>query len=187
MVWRFPLTFLQDTDYSPEQDVRAGAHSDYGSITLLFQRVGQPGLEIRPPGDSDTWSPVPVFPHNYPSDKMPPILVNIGDLMSYWTNGLLRSTVHRVIFPKDTRAGQDRYSLVYFCHPKDDAELVAVPSPIVRQHREKTGQAAEDEGLHRYGGGMEGKRAMTAREHLVKRLNATYSNRVDRSTDPAAA
>lgn len=29
-----------------------------------------------------------------------PILVNIGDLLSYWTNGLLKSTVHRVVFPK---------------------------------------------------------------------------------------
>ncbi len=30
----------------------------------------------------------------------PPILMNIGDLLSYWTNGLLRSTVHRVVFPR---------------------------------------------------------------------------------------
>ncbi|KAK4908401.1 hypothetical protein LTR66_017566, partial [Elasticomyces elasticus] len=38
-----------DIEYEPEVDVRAGAHSDYGSITLLFQRPSQPGLEIRPP------------------------------------------------------------------------------------------------------------------------------------------
>jgi len=36
-------------DFQPSVDIRAGAHSDYGSITLLFQRPGQPGLEIIPP------------------------------------------------------------------------------------------------------------------------------------------
>ncbi|KAK5079040.1 hypothetical protein LTR64_002539 [Lithohypha guttulata] len=169
------------TDYSLDNDVRAGAHSDYGSITLLFQRSSQPGLEIRPPGGTDTWAPVAVFPPNYASSSLPPILVNIGDLMSYWTSGLLRSTVHRVIFPKDTKAGQDRYSLVYFCHPRDDVELEAVPSRIVREHKRRIGQADEDETLHGYGGGMNGKRAMTAREHLTKRLSATYSHRVERS------
>jgi len=37
------------SDFQPSVDIRAGAHSDYGSITLLFQRPGQPGLEIIPP------------------------------------------------------------------------------------------------------------------------------------------
>lgn len=98
--------------------------------------------------------------------------------MSYWTNGLLRSTVHRVIFPKDTKAGQSRYSLVYFCHPKDDVELVPVPSQMVRDHRDEISQ--EDEAAYGYGGGMDGRRAMTAREHLVKRLDATYSHRTQK-------
>lgn len=92
-------------------DVRAGAHSDYGSITLLFQRPGQPGLEILTP--SKTWAPVAISPSGTEHDASPPILVNIGDLFSYWTNGLLRSTVHRVIFPKESRrGGEDRYRLV---------------------------------------------------------------------------
>lgn len=74
--------------------VRAGAHSDYGSITLLFQRPGQPGLEILPPssqtnGPRNTsndapWTPVPVTPPGTENDLSPPILVNIGDLLSYW-------------------------------------------------------------------------------------------------------
>lgn len=178
------LTTPQDAEYSPDTDVRAGAHSDYGSITLLFQRPSQPGLEIRPDPNSDSWAPVPVFPPNYPSSTFPPILVNIGDLMSYWTSGLLRSTVHRVIFPKDTKASEDRYTVAYFCHPSDDEELVAVPSPVVRDHREamlKQGKQVDE--FYGYGGGAAGRRALTAREHLMKRLGATYSHRVDRSNE----
>lgn len=167
--------------FDVDTDVRAGAHSDYGSVTLLFQRPGQPGLEIRPPGNDESWAPVAVFPEGHEDDKVPPILVNIGDVMSYWTHGLLRSTVHRVIFPKDTKAGQDRYSIAYFCHPMDECELEAVPSRLVKEQKQKIGQANEDESLHGYGGGMGGERAMTAKEHLLKRLQATYKTRVERT------
>lgn len=159
-----------DMDYNPEVDVRAGAHSDYGSITLLFQRLSQPGLEIRTP--EDTWAPVPVIPGGYTtSTTFPPILVNIGDLLSYWTNGILKSTVHRVIFPKDAKRGEDRYSIAYFCHPSHETELVPVPSRMVAAH------VLEDGTEVGYGGGAATKRAITAKEHLLNRLEATYGFR----------
>ncbi|KAL4796005.1 putative oxidoreductase [Aspergillus venezuelensis] len=175
--------------YDHETDVRAGAHSDYGSITLLFQRPGQPGLEIRTPEGG--WAPVPVEPGNTSSssDKegeyaFPPILVNIGDLLSYWTDGLLKSTVHRVVFPASERtwnSSHDRYSIVYFCHPLDRTELVPVPSEVVRAYRD--GKSKEDGEKVGFGGGAgtllleEGKKALTAAEHLMLRLNATYDFR----------
>lgn len=162
--------------------MRAGAHSDYGSVTLLFQRAGQPGLEIRTP--EGTWASVPIVPG--PEDEgeadadvgaFPPILVNIGDLLSYWTDGLLKSTVHRVVFPlaEQSRSDpQDRYTLVYFCHPVDSTELVPVPSEMVKRHREQTGGV----GVVGFGGGAgtlePGKRPLTALEHLESRLAATY-------------
>lgn len=171
--------------YKHGEDERAGAHSDYGSITLLFQRAGQPGLEILGPDGS--WAPVPVFPDGSPppssSTAFPPILVNIGDLLTYWTDGLLKSTVHRVVFPaeghrpQDSGSGQDRYSVVYFCHPLDTAELVPVPSEIVAAFRENGRQDTQVG----FGGGAgswaPGKRALTAAEHLESRLNATYNFR----------
>ena len=55
-----------------------------GSITLLFQRQGQPGLEILT--SRSLWSPVPVNPPGTEDDPFPPILINIGDLMHFWTN-----------------------------------------------------------------------------------------------------
>lgn len=153
-----------------ETDIRAGAHSDYGSCTLLFQRAGQPGLEIRT-ANNESWAPVAVIPDSYKktSTTTPPILVNIGDLLSYWTNGLLKSTVHRVIFPAGEK--NDRYSIAYFCHPANDEKLIPVPSRLVRDCKLEEGAEVG------YGGGASTERAMTAREHLMNRLEATYGFR----------
>lgn len=152
------------SNYDQETDIRAGAHSDYGTITLLFQRPGQPGLEILASrrGDKiEQWHSVPVNPLG---EAHTPILVNVGDLLEYWTNGLLKSAVHRVIFPKDGK-GEDRYSMAYFCHPLDDARLEAVPSKMVEEKSRngKFGQNGDE-------------RVMTAKEHLESRLAATYAS-----------
>ncbi|KAL4741935.1 hypothetical protein BDV11DRAFT_181700 [Aspergillus similis] len=183
----------QTADYDHAVDVRAGAHSDYGSITLLFQRPGQPGLEILTP--EGTWAPVAVEPGrpNPSGDEVngeftfPPILVNIGDLLSYWTDGLLKSTVHRVVFPASERTGnssQDRYSIVFFCHPLYSTELIPVPSNVVKAYREEKGAGVEEK--VGFGGGAgnlaPGRRTLTAAEHLAMRLNATYDFRQEAST-----
>ena len=130
-------------------------------MTLLFQRPSQPGLEIRKPDSS--WSPVAVSPPGTENDALPPIVVNIGDLLSYWTNGLLKSTVHRVNIPKVGK--RDRYSIAFFCHPVASTELIPIPSKIVSEMRGTLD-----------GKGQSGitKRVMTAKEHLHNRLAAVY-------------
>ncbi|KAI1342126.1 2OG-Fe(II) oxygenase superfamily protein [Xylariaceae sp. FL0016] len=157
-----------------ESDVRAGAHSDYGSVTLLFRLKGQAGLELLSPR-TNSWQPVPVCPPGTENDPSPPILVNIGDLLEYWTNGLLRSTVHRVTDGTSGSAAgltegesitDPRYSLVFFCHPANNTLLGAIPSERVRNYRggiddAKTGNRNE-------------RKTMTAVEHLQMRLQATY-------------
>ncbi|KAK3901857.1 hypothetical protein C8A05DRAFT_16021 [Staphylotrichum tortipilum] len=151
-------------------DVRAGAHSDYGSLTLLFRLRGQAGLEILL-RDGTTWSPVPVVPEGTEDDPAPPILMNIGDLLAYWTGGLLRSTVHRVVFQEGGNkvAGEagdgTRYSIAYFCHPFGGAELGVVPSERVKGYR---GEGAK-------GNPYAERRVMTADEHLQMRLKASYA------------
>ncbi len=87
-------------------DLSAKRHTP-GSLTLLFQRPSQPGLEIQTP--DSVWAPASVYPPGTEDDGFPPILVNIGDLLSYWTDGLLKSTVHRVVFPDGGR--DNRYSM----------------------------------------------------------------------------
>ncbi|KAI0198993.1 2OG-Fe(II) oxygenase superfamily protein [Astrocystis sublimbata] len=168
------------TPSAQESDVRAGAHSDYGSVTLLFRLRGQAGLEILTP--SNDWEPVPVCPPGTEEDLLPPILVNIGDLLSYWTNGLLRSTVHRVSFASSRMSENDahaaclvdgestkdpRYSIVYFCHPANDTLLTAVPSERVRSF--KGGLASSNAGNP-----YAERKVLTADQHLKNRLEATY-------------
>ncbi|KAI1438764.1 2OG-Fe(II) oxygenase superfamily protein [Xylaria sp. CBS 124048] len=162
------------TPSAQEADIRAGAHSDYGSVTLLFRLKGQAGLEIQTPAGD--WAPVPVCPPGTEEDAMPPILINIGDLLSYWTNGLFRSTVHRVTFGgTGTDAGltdgesstDPRYSMAYFCHPANDVSLTAVPSERVRNFK---GELATSNAGNPYAE----RKVMTAAEHLKMRLQATY-------------
>lgn len=175
-----PLSAISGTKAEGE-DVRAGAHSDYGSMTMLFRLRGQAGLEIlthsNDGGDDDNrqaWSPVPVCPPGTEADPAPPILVNIGDLLSYWTNGLLRSTVHRVVFPgkggpvvegeSDT---EPRYSIAYFCHPVGTMPLTPVPSERVRSFKPPLRAAAEQ------GNPYAERKVMTADEHLRMRYGCS--------------
>ena len=122
----------------------------------MFEKFG-------PNASIPQWTPVPVFPPGTESDLSPPILVNIGDLLCYWTNGLLKSTVHRVVFPKTgPEGGKDRYSMAFFAHPVGTTILEPIPSKMVSELRSLNGV------------GPEGKKAITADEHLMGRLKATY-------------
>ena len=77
--------------------------------------------------------------------------------MQFWTNGLLKSTVHRVVFPDGE--SQDRYSIAYFCHPLDDLTIEAVPSPRIRERLVAESTSEEK---------------ITAGGYLTKRLRETY-------------
>lgn len=147
----------------PEAVIRAGAHTDYGGITLLFQREGQEGLEILSPV-TKKWEAVPFvgpLPEYAAQQAAPPIVVNIADLLSYWTGGVLKLTVHRVKFPPAAQlTGQDRYLIVFFLHPSHDALLEPVPLPTVQQVTTRGANAALT--------------VLTAGQHLRNRLAATY-------------
>lgn len=97
--------------------IRAGAHSDYGSITLLFQDpVG--GLEVKTAGGE--WTAAPVIPDT--------VLVNTGDLTQRWSNDMFRSTKHRVGLPMGDSIHKSRYSIAFFCQPDHDAEITCIES-----------------------------------------------------------
>jgi isopenicillin N synthase-like dioxygenase len=84
--------------------MRIGEHSDYGTITLLWQINDVPGLEVQDLGGA--WHPVP-----YAEDG---VVVNIGDLLQRWTNDYFVSTKHRVV---NTHIDQTRYSMPHFVDP----------------------------------------------------------------------
>lgn len=90
---------------------RAGAHSDYGSLTILLPQEGRKGLEVCLP--SGAWAPVVAPPDAF--------VINIGDLMARWTNDAWVSTLHRVVALPDQPA---RQSLAYFHQPNWSAEIV---------------------------------------------------------------
>ena len=136
--------------------VRAGEHSDYGSITLLFQDTTG-GLEVKSP--QGTWVRATPIENT--------IVVNAGDLLSRWSNDRIRSTRHRVIQPppkpEDMEDADDsnamfpaRYSIAYFCNPNFDRWIEALP-----------GTWEGDEKGKKYDGIKSG-------EYLVRRLAATY-------------
>ena len=88
---------------------RAGEHTDYGSITLLFQDDAG-GLEVRTrAGEWIAATPIPGT-----------VVVNTGDLMQRWTNHVFCSTPHRVNL---TTTERDRHSIAFFCHPNHSADI----------------------------------------------------------------
>ncbi|CAK9439186.1 uncharacterized protein LODBEIA_P34100 [Lodderomyces beijingensis] len=148
-----------------EGEIRAGAHTDYGSMTLLFQRRNQEGLEIYSP-ISKRWEKVPyVETENTGAAMAPPIVMNIGDLLSYWTAGLLKSTIHRVKFDASESRKEDRYSIVFFSHPSDETLLEPVPSPLIRARARSGRGVTKDEAKGEF---------ITALEHLQRKLAPTY-------------
>lgn len=109
-----PVSALRLLDYpgqASEGSMGAGAHTDYGSLTILMPGDGSRGLDIRGP---DGWREVNPAPGAF--------VVNIGDLMERWTGGRWTSTLHRV---RATR--ERRMSLVFFQQPDWGAEIATLP------------------------------------------------------------
>ncbi len=80
--------------------IGCGAHTDWGLLTILLQdEVG--GLEVR--NSNDEWIRAPHIADTF--------IVNLGDLVQFMTNGLYRSTMHRVF---NSKAGVSRYSVPTF-------------------------------------------------------------------------
>ena len=99
--------------------IRKGAHSDWGSLTLLWHD-GTPGLELR--DDAGTWSPLQA-----PIDSL---IVNVGDLMARWTNGRWKAAVHRVANPTGVYTSRERISIAWFGQPDYDALVHVLASCV---------------------------------------------------------
>ncbi|MEE2968642.1 MAG: 2-oxoglutarate and iron-dependent oxygenase domain-containing protein [Pseudomonadota bacterium] len=101
-------------DAAPETgQLRAGAHSDYGALTILRGDRVAGALQVQLP--SGGWIDVD------PPDGA--LVCNIGDAMAYWTGERWNSTLHRVANPPGNVPHGDRISLVFFYSPNYDAVL----------------------------------------------------------------
>ena len=112
-----PMATLGPLHYPPhegrisESRLGAGAHTDFGCLTILAQDpVG--GLQVR--NSAGQWIDAPYVAGSF--------VVNIGDMMERWTNGIFSSTMHRVI----NSSGKDRYSLPFFFDPDFNADLTCL-------------------------------------------------------------
>lgn len=168
-------------DDDGDERVALGEHTDFGSVTVLFNRVG--GLQVlapsSPPLDrnssggrkdscvgaptattatgkgvaTETWSYVrPLAGH---------AIVNLGDALVKMTGGVLRSSVHRVVAAPGEQAGATRHSVVYFARPEDDVVL-----------RVLEGSERIEEEVRRRGGALgreREEREVSAKEWVLRR------------------
>jgi len=101
--------------------LRAGAHSDYGTLTLLLQDDAPGGLQVCSV-DGD-WHDVAAVDGAY--------VVNVGDALERWTNDRWRSTLHRVaVPPRDAASGCERHSIAFFHNANWDAVIECLPGCV---------------------------------------------------------
>ena len=107
---------VADGDPLPGQ-IRCGAHTDFGSLTILAFNDAPGGLQVLMPDGA--WLDM--------SAKPGQLVVNLGDMMQRWTNDRWKSTVHRVVNPPvELRGESRRQTIAYFLHPNYDAEITCL-------------------------------------------------------------
>ena len=118
----------QRTAPAPGQ-IRAGAHSDYGSLTILAAEDKPGGLQVC--NAEGNWVDVPIVDDCF--------IVNIGDLLARWSNDTWVSTLHRVVNPP-AGAGPEarRQSLVFFHNPNYDAMIESLVRGVPAKYERTT-------------------------------------------------
>ena len=118
-------TILRVIHYPPvpadrhPQSVRAAAHEDINLITLLCEATSS-GLELLQ--RDGRWRPIHAIEGQ--------IIVDSGDMLQQWTNGLFKSTTHRVVNPDNSR--ERRFSMPFFVHPRPEVDLTPLPRCVAR-------------------------------------------------------
>lgn len=111
-----------EEDDAKVENLWARAHTDFGSLTLLWsQNVA--GLQLKTPAGE--WRYVP------PVDGG--IICNIGDTLDFWSASYFKSSTHRVIRPPPDQLGGNRLGLFYFVRPGNDVDIQPAPSPLLKR------------------------------------------------------
>lgn len=134
----------KDLTIEASEQIGLGAHSDYECFTLLLTS-STPGLEILKP--SGKWHIASQIPGT--------LIVNVADFLMRWTNGLYKSTVHRVV----NRSTQARYSVPFFFSVNYDTVVETLPTCLQEGEVSKW-------------------KPIRAGEYILERLNATTKDGV---------
>jgi isopenicillin N synthase-like dioxygenase len=133
-----PIANVRLLHYPPQPNLDdknqlgAGAHTDFGAITLLLQDA-KGGLQVLNQSTNE-WIDVPPNPDAY--------VVNVGDMLDMWTKSEYRSNIHRVI----NRSGAHRYSVPFFF----DGNVDYVLGPLDGSESSDGGQTVEQFMKERY-------------------------------------
>jgi isopenicillin N synthase-like dioxygenase len=101
---------------------RIGAHTDFGTVTVLDREPGAGGLQVDVDGAG--WADAPYDPDAF--------TVNIGDLLAHWTGLRWRSGRHRVLPPQPDAPHEELISLVFFFELDHDALVTPLAPPLGR-------------------------------------------------------
>jgi len=104
------IHYLKNGTPTSESDMNMGAHTDYECFTILHQ--SERGLQVM--DLEDNWLQVPPIPGTF--------VINIGDMLEAWTNGVYSSTPHRVV-----NNGRERFSIPFFAAA--DQNVIVEPLP----------------------------------------------------------
>ena len=112
------LLHYPPVDNPKEGQLGAGAHTDYGTLTVLFQDDSG-GLEVQ--NLEGEWVEAPPIPGT--------VLINNGDLVARWSNDRFKSTPHRVV-PRPAAMKNGRLSIAFFSDPDPEVMIEAIPSCV---------------------------------------------------------
>jgi isopenicillin N synthase-like dioxygenase len=107
----------------PANAIRAAAHGDINLITLLMGAQGK-GLQVQ--NHNGDWIDAIAEPDE--------LVINVGDMLSRYTNNKLKSTIHQVVNPPRELWGTSRYSVPFFMHPVSDMPLNCLENCIDSEH-----------------------------------------------------
>ena len=119
-----------------EGQLGAGAHTDYGTLTLLFQDEAG-GLQVQ--NLAGDWVDAPPIPGA--------VVINTGDLMARWSNDTFKSTPHRVV-PRPAAMKNGRQSIAFFSDPDPEVLIETMPSCVSAARPSKYAPITAGEHIH---------------------------------------
>ncbi|KIX92303.1 uncharacterized protein Z520_12049 [Fonsecaea multimorphosa CBS 102226] len=156
------LTLKPPSDPAKTDILGLPSHTDFGSVTILFNWLGGLQIESRTPGRVGEWEYVKPLPGK--------AIINLGDAMVHFSNGSLKSAKHRVVPSPGAQAGMERISVVYFVRPTHHSPMKPVgrfDDVAKQQDRVKVAGKFSD--------GIDDGKVYTAREWLEKRYTQLAS------------
>ncbi len=128
---------IQDPSQVEEGAVRAAEHGDINLITLLMGASAD-GLQVK--RRDGKWIPITAVSGH--------LVVNVGDMLERLTNGVLKSTIHRVVNPPVEEMMKPRYSIPFFMHANPDTSLASLDSCVSNENPKKWEDKTAGEFLH---------------------------------------